>query len=204
MLIDMAPFPNGSIPAAQSEAAATLGAYVRGCYGAPPVATMGRNQSANMTGYTYTIRPNSTSDGDADGRGGGESGSNNVVDRVQIREDQRNGQLIRGFKLTAVVIPNDGAEDGGGDTTRTTRTGENGSRDGRNGGIVAHTTVILCPTRATSVGNKYICVLPAPLRVASITLQVTAAEGGMPAITQFDAFMCSDLIAALDRDVAEA
>lgn len=126
-----------------------------------------------------------------------------MVDRVQIREDQCNGQLIRGFKLTAVVIPNDDVEDAGGDTTRTTRTGQNGSRDERNGGKVAYTTVILCPARATSVGNKYICVLPAPIRVASITLQVTA-EGGMPAITQFDAFMCSDLIAALDRDVVEA
>ena len=57
---------------------------------------------------------------------------------------------------------------------------------------------ILCPQRASSIGNKYICALTAPMTIASLSLQVTEAVGGTPAIDQFSAFRCAGVAAAID------
>ena len=81
LIIDIAPFPNGSVPAPQAAAAAALGKFVRGCYGAPAV-------TAPATGsYNITIKPS--------------AGGVALIDRIQIREDQRKGQIVRAFILQA-------------------------------------------------------------------------------------------------------
>ena len=100
-----------------------------------------------------------------------------AVDRVQIREEQSQGQAVRLFRLTATLA---------------------------NG-----TTLVLCPSKTSSIGNKFICVLDAPLTVASVSLSLTgAAAGTTPRITQFAAFRCGHIAeqidAAWDRGVASA
>jgi hypothetical protein len=176
------------------------------------------NSSETKTGYNFTIAPTSTpsagveyvhGEGQA-GRslrvpptttanrttisttpssansGRGRRGGSNAIDRVQIREDQSQGQFIRRFLLKAVVI--------------TTVENGDGSDDDGSG---SKTVEVLCPTRASSIGNKYICVLPAPIQIASLTLEVTEAVGGTPRITQFAAFKCSELAAAIDGSTTD-
>jgi hypothetical protein len=174
LIIDIAPFANGTVPAAQSAAAAALGEYVKGCYGATPVAKLSSNETR---GYNFTIKPPAMplrGGGGGDSPGATTAVGSNVIDRVQIREDQSQGQFIRTFKLSAVVVANGGRSS-------------------------SKQVVILCPTRASSIGNKYICMLPAPIQIASLTLEVTTAIGGTPGITQFAAFRCSDVAAAIDE-----
>ena len=84
LIIDMAPFPNGSVPAAQTAAANALGAYVRGCYGGVPVAS-----GKGLMNDKLTIGP----------AGGGAA----RVNRVQVRENQSLGQSVRAFNLSAVL-----------------------------------------------------------------------------------------------------
>jgi hypothetical protein len=155
LIIDIAPFPNGSVPAAQVAAAAALGRFKKGCYGGTPVASGSGSGSAPIT-----IKPSTA--------GGLGSNVGAMIDRVQICEDISQGQIVRRFTLSAQL--------------------GNGSR------------VPLCPQRGgSSIGSKYICVLPAPLRVTSLAMAVTAAEGGTPRITQFAAFSCDSLAAEIDR-----
>ena len=154
LIIDFAPFPNGSLPASQVAAAEALGRYKRGCYGGTPVASGSGSGSGPIV-----IKP--------------VSGVAAAVDRVQIREDQSRGQIVRSFSLTAQL--------------------SNGS------------TVPLCPERGgSSIGNKYICVLPPPgLQVKRLSLTVTsAAEGAMATITQFAAFSCGGLAQEIDESWA--
>lgn len=82
LIIDFAPFPNGTLPAAQVAAATSLGKYIRGCYDTPAVAT---NSSGTLT-LTLTVPAAVTG-----------------IDRVVVAEDQRYGQLIRVFSVTAVL-----------------------------------------------------------------------------------------------------
>jgi hypothetical protein len=126
--------------------------------------------NGRTTGYRFTITPASGA---------------NAIDRVQIREDQSQGQFIRQFKLSATVNVSSAA-------ARSVGSGNNDGSEGKN------TVQVLCPTRASSIGNKYICVLPALVRIASLTLEVTEAVGGIPSIKQFSAFKCSDLAARID------
>ena len=60
------------------------------------------------------------------------------------------------------------------------------------------TKVALCPEKASSLGNKFICALRTPLTLAELSLSVTAAEGGTPRIAQFAAFRCGQLAAEID------
>lgn len=82
LIIDIAPFSNGTVPGSQAAAAAALGRYRKQCYGGPAVASGSGSGLAAIT-----IKPTTAAAA--------------LVDRVQIREDQRNGQVIRAFKLTA-------------------------------------------------------------------------------------------------------
>ena len=151
LIIDIAPFPNGSVPAEQVAAATALGKFKTGCYGGIPVASGSGSGSAPITIKTS-------------------SGAADAIDRVQIREDISSGQIVRAFTLTALL---------------------------GNG-----TSVPLCPERGgSSIGAKYICVMPAPLQVKSLTLTVTAAKGGTAKIAQFAAFSCSSLAAEIDEIV---
>ena len=86
LIIDIAPYPNGSVPAEQVAAAAALGKFKRGCYGGTPVA------SSSGAG---TIKPSQS---------GGAS-----VDRVQVREDLANGQNVRNFTLVAKLANGGGS-----------------------------------------------------------------------------------------------
>ncbi len=80
VIIDFAPYPNGSLPDAQVAAAHTLGDFIRGCYGKPAAATSGNGART----YTLSLPPNTT------------------VDRVVVAEDQTRGQLVRTFVITGV------------------------------------------------------------------------------------------------------
>ena len=138
IIVDFAPRPDGSLPPEQVAVAAALGNFVAACYGAPIVQTSG-NASV------LTLMPSAPV----------------TVDRVLVSENQRAGQLVRAFAITALLA--------------------NGS------------TVELA--RGTSVGNKFIAVLPAPVaNVASLTLNITAlapmAATPTPVIKAFAAFAC--------------
>ena len=78
LIIDIAPFPNGTVPAAQAAAAASLGSFVTACYSAPLL-----QGSGNTT--LITLMPSMPI----------------AIDRVLIQEDIRLGQLVRGFVLSA-------------------------------------------------------------------------------------------------------
>lgn len=84
VIIDIAPMPDGSVPPAQVAAAQTLGAFRRGCYGAP-VAQMGGASGAAAMSMTLTI-----------------PGTGTLIDRVMAQEDLTTGQLIRGFTISAM------------------------------------------------------------------------------------------------------
>ena len=79
LIIDIAPFANGSVPLEQAAAASALGAFVRGCYGAPLASASGSYKIALPLGAAT------------------------AVDRVQLREDQSKGQLVRAFSVTATL-----------------------------------------------------------------------------------------------------
>ena len=79
LIIDFAPFPNGSLPVAQVSAGAALGAYVAACYGAPIVRTSGATA-------TLQLMPSAPV----------------LMDRVMVREDLLgHGQLVRAFTISA-------------------------------------------------------------------------------------------------------
>eukprot|EP01048_Picozoa_sp_COSAG05_P009315 COSAG05_NODE_757_length_7492_cov_8.402543_2_plen_170_part_00 len=157
LIIDIAPFPNGSVPAEQVAAAAALGKFRTGCYGGTPVAS-GSGSGLNP----ITIKPAVS---------GSTAAAAAAIDRVQIREDLSQGQIVRNFTLTALLA--------------------NGSK------------AALCPDRGgTSIGSKYICVMPSALEVKSLSLTVTVAKGGTPKITQFAAFSCASLAAEIDASWA--
>jgi hypothetical protein len=87
LIIDIAPFPNGTVPPEQIQAAQTLGDFIRGCYQAPPVAT-----GSGLGVWNVTIVPS--------------SGQPASVDRLVSREDQMTGgQRIRGYTISA-TLPN--------------------------------------------------------------------------------------------------
>jgi hypothetical protein len=155
LIIDIAPFPNGSVPAEQVAAAAALGKFRTGCYGGTPVAS-GSGSGLNP----ITIKPPASGSTAT-------AAAAATIDRVQIREDLSQGQIVRNFTLTALLA--------------------NGSK------------ATLCPDRGgTSIGSKYICVMPSALEVKSLSLTVTVAKGGTPKITQFAAFSCASLAAEID------
>eukprot|EP01049_Picozoa_sp_SAG25_P008246 SAG25_NODE_728_length_5697_cov_2.400322_2_plen_202_part_00 len=153
LIINIGPFANGSVPPDQVAAATTLGTYVRHCYD-PGKAVASGASKVGTSNASVTIAPPKPT----------------AVDRVQIREEQSRGQLVREFELTATLA---------------------------NG-----TNVVLCPDRASSIGNKFICVMEAPLVVASLSLSVKAAVAGTtPRINQFAAFYCSEVVRELDAAV---
>ena len=84
LIISIGPFANGSVPPDQAAAATALGEYIRRCYGAGKAVASGAS-SSDATNRTITIAPAKPAE----------------IDRVQIREDQSQGQLVRGFRLTA-------------------------------------------------------------------------------------------------------
>lgn len=79
LIIDFAPKPDGSLPPEQVANAKALGDYVSACYGAPIVQGSGQDM-------TITLNPSAPV----------------TMDRLQVREDLTNGQLIRGFSLTGM------------------------------------------------------------------------------------------------------
>ena len=142
LIIDIAPFPNGTVPAEQVAAATALGDYVRACYSTPLASSSGS--------YTISLA----------------LGAQPVsLDRVQLREDQSKGQLVRAFTVTATLA--DGS------------------------------SVPLC-TSGSSIGNKYICRLAAPVAAVALTFNATSVVGGVPTISQFAAFSCGALAAEAD------
>ena len=86
LIIDIAPFPNGSVPAEQVAAATALGKFKTGCYGGTPVASAG---DGGPWEPPITIKTS--------------SGATDAIDRVQIREDISSGQIVRAFTLTALL-----------------------------------------------------------------------------------------------------
>jgi len=78
LIIDFAPFPNGSIPIEQITAAVMLGQYVSKCYSNPIVQTSGNGNKV------LTLKPSQPI----------------TFDRVVVQEDQTYGQLIREFSIS--------------------------------------------------------------------------------------------------------
>lgn len=80
--------PNGSIPAAQVAAAATLGTFVHGCYGAPLATTTGSGHGGD---FLVTLPM--------------PGGAPATIDRVLASEDYAatRQQRVRGFTLSAAL-----------------------------------------------------------------------------------------------------
>ena len=85
VIIDFAPFPNGSLPLAQVTAARTLGAFLTGCYSAP----IANGSASGPAASPLTLRIATP--------GGA------TIDRVRIIEDMTSTrmQLVRAFTLIA-------------------------------------------------------------------------------------------------------
>jgi hypothetical protein len=159
VIIDFAPFPNGSLPLEQKLAAATLGKFISGCYERRPLAA----SACTGTACSATVIA-------LDKAG--------AIDRVYISEDLRatRQQLVRGFTLMA-TLPNG-------------------------------TEVDLLPlggitSGGSSIGAKFILVLPTPLLVTKVALSITAVASGSPAsapVISFRLYSCADLAAALDAE----
>jgi alpha-L-fucosidase len=81
LIVDIAPYPNGTVPAAQAAAASALGAFVAACYNAPIVQGSGNGQRV------ITLMPSVAL----------------AIDRVVVQEDIRSGQLVRAFELSALL-----------------------------------------------------------------------------------------------------
>jgi hypothetical protein len=152
LIIDIAPFANGTVPPAQAAAAKSLGDFVAACYGTPVARSSGDGQTV------LTVMPSMPA----------------AIDRVMVQEDIAKGQLIRAFTVTA-QLPGGGAQ------------------------VLAS---------GTSVGHKFIKVLPAPVTVAQVTLNVTMlhplAQTGAPFIPNFSIFSCSAFAEEADAAWARA
>ena len=83
LLLDIAPMPNGSIPADAKLRYAELGGWIRACYGKPPAVTGVLAGGARTLTLTLPAA----------------SGSGGVVDRVVLGEALVDGELVRGFTL---------------------------------------------------------------------------------------------------------
>lgn len=81
LIIDFAPFPNGSLPRDQVQTAIGLGTFVQQCYNYPIIQTASQGQKV----INLMLSNPST------------------VDRVMLQEDQTKGQLIRAFTVTATL-----------------------------------------------------------------------------------------------------
>lgn len=153
LIIDIAPFPNGTVPPAQVAASKTLGTFMEGCYGAPIASTGGSGQS------TYTINFSAPVS----------------LDRVRVREDITQGQIVRGFTISY--------------------TGSNAK------GEAVEDAVIF---QGTSIGAKFITVLQNAVTANTLTLTITAtasnAPSGAPFILELGAYGCNDLAARLDAE----
>ena len=81
LIVDIAPYPNGTVPAAQAAAAAALGAFVSACYSSPIVQGSGDGQ------LVMSLMPSMAV----------------PIDRIVVQEDIRKGQLVRAFEVTALL-----------------------------------------------------------------------------------------------------
>ena len=80
LIIDIAPFPNGTVPDEQVAAAASLGSFVTACYSNPIVQTSGSGQTL------ISLTPSAAI----------------TIDRVLVSEGISHGQLIRSFTITGL------------------------------------------------------------------------------------------------------
>jgi hypothetical protein len=146
LIIDIAPFANGTVPAQQAAAATALGAFVSACYSAPILQTSGNAQTF------FSLMPSMAV----------------AIDRVVVQEDILMGQLVRAFDLVA-MLP------GGGSQTLFS---------------------------GSSIGHKFIYVLPSPLTVSGISLNITLlaalAPEGAPHVLDFSVYSCDSLAKEAD------
>lgn len=146
LIIDIAPFANGTVPAQQAAAATALGAFVSACYSAPILQTSGNAQTF------FSLMPSMAV----------------AIDRVVVQEDILKGQLVRAFDLVA-TLP------GGGSQTLFS---------------------------GSSIGHKFIYVLPSPLTVSGISLNITSlaalAPEGAPHVLDFSVYSCDSLAKEAD------
>lgn len=85
LIIDFAPYPTGSLPQAQVDAAVTLGKYIHQCYDKPLLQTSGSGKNILELVPSAAV----------------------TIDRIVVQEDQTKGQLVRGF--TIIGIKSDGS-----------------------------------------------------------------------------------------------
>ena len=85
IIVDIAPYPNGTVPAEQVQAAALLGQYITNCYKSTPLASV-----TNVSSYTVTLTPS--------------QGTSMTIDRLIVAEDQlAGGQRIRAYTITGLL-----------------------------------------------------------------------------------------------------
>ena len=87
LIIDIAPFANGTVPPAQAAAAKSLGDFVAACYSTPVARSSGDGQTV------LTVMPSMPA----------------AIDRIVVQEDIRKGQLVRAFTISA-QLPGGGAQ----------------------------------------------------------------------------------------------
>jgi hypothetical protein len=87
LIVDIAPFANGTVPPAQAAAAKSLGDFVAACYAAPVARSSGDGETV------LTVMPSMPA----------------PIDRIVLQEDIKRGQLIRAFTVTA-QLPGGGAQ----------------------------------------------------------------------------------------------
>ena len=83
VIVDIAPMPTGEVPQAQVGAAASLGTYLKACYGSPPA---GSTSSSGAATVTLSLA------------GAAQRG----VNRIMVREDVTLGELVRTFELRGI------------------------------------------------------------------------------------------------------
>lgn len=88
-LLGLSPAPNGTLAPQHVALAEQLGAWLRGCYGAAPAAA-----GAMAPGATALVVP-------VAGAGGA---GHAIVDRVRLREDQTQGQIVRAYNISATLV----------------------------------------------------------------------------------------------------
>ena len=142
-MLDLTPDRTGLIPPAYAQRYKELGDFIRSCYGNP----MGPSEyvvSKNSLFHTLKFK-----------------GVPATVDRSVIREDQTNGQVIRGYIVEAQL-------------TNATSSDQ-----------------WITVAQGTSIGNKKIDLWKSgPLLVNAVRLNVTVTID-TPVIRSFDVFLCS-------------
>ena len=153
LMMDFSPTPDGVIAPLHAQRYAEFGAWRRGCYDAGSAGIAGiaeharGSEHAGPTQYLHFDRPT-------------------TIDRVVVREDQTEGEVISAWVVEAQMVA-----------------------DSTPPGVTGAWTRI---ANGTSMGNKWITLLDTNLTVSAVRSRATATfEGGQARIRSTSAHLCS-------------